>query len=139
MLSTRNHLDRFRSIWIWKHVIMQGNIYLFKGSNINYREMCKICRKFSIIISERRQWCRSGVLWLTLNIFYTFFLCGYYWLREYIKNICDALLNLVPFVQFKNHEQRPWRSVTFSKVAGWSSTPPCNKVKLRLKQRFSCF
>ena len=24
---------------------------------------------------------------------------------------------LVPFVQFKKHEKRPWRSVTFSKVA----------------------
>ena len=31
---------------------------------------------------------------------------------------CDALPNLVPFVQFKKREKHPWRSVTFSKVAG---------------------
>ena len=33
---------------------------------------------------------------------------------------CDALRDLVPFVQFKKREKRPWRSVTFSKVAGFS-------------------
>ena len=32
--------------------------------------------------------------------------------------ICDALLDLVPFVQFKRREKHPWRSVNFSKVAG---------------------
>ena len=34
----------------------------------------------------------------------------------YKNNICDVLRNLVPFVQFKNREKRPWRSVTFSIV-----------------------
>ena len=29
---------------------------------------------------------------------------------------CDALRDLVPFVQFKKREKHPWRSVTFSKV-----------------------
>ena len=33
---------------------------------------------------------------------------------------CDALRNLVPFVQFKKCEKHPWRSATFSKVAGFS-------------------
>ena len=33
-------------------------------------------------------------------------------------NICDALRDLVAFVQFKKREQHPWRSVNFSKVAG---------------------
>ena len=33
---------------------------------------------------------------------------------------CDALLDLVPFVRFKKHEKHPWRSVTFSKVAGYN-------------------
>ena len=28
--------------------------------------------------------------------------------------------NLVPFAQFKKREKEPWRSVTFSKVAGFS-------------------
>ena len=38
--------------------------------------------------------------------------------KFYLTNICDALRNLVPFVQFKKHEKHPWRSVSFSKVAG---------------------
>ena len=32
-----------------------------------------------------------------------------------VPSICDALRDLVTFVQFEKH---PWRSVTFSKVAG---------------------
>ena len=36
---------------------------------------------------------------------------------------CDALRNLVPFVQFKKRKKRPWRSVNFSKVAGFSNAP----------------
>ena len=32
--------------------------------------------------------------------------------------LCDALHDLVPFVQFRKRENHPWRSVTFSKVAG---------------------
>ena len=34
------------------------------------------------------------------------------------SEICDALLDLVPFVQFKKLEKHTWRSVNFSKVAG---------------------
>ena len=34
---------------------------------------------------------------------------------------CDALRDLVAFVQFENREKHPWRSVNFSKVAGWST------------------
>ena len=33
--------------------------------------------------------------------------------------ICNALRNLVPFVQFKKRGKHPRRSVTFSKVVGW--------------------
>ena len=33
--------------------------------------------------------------------------------------LCDVLCDLVPFVQFKICEKHPWRSVTFSKVAGY--------------------
>ena len=29
----------------------------------------------------------------------------------------DALLDLVPFVQFKKREKHPWRRITFSKVS----------------------
>ena len=37
-----------------------------------------------------------------------------------LLTICDALRDLVPFVQFKEHEKHPWRSVDFSKVAGFT-------------------
>ena len=33
------------------------------------------------------------------------------------NGICDALLDFVTFAQFKKREKRPWRIVTFSKVA----------------------
>ena len=33
------------------------------------------------------------------------------------KNICDALRDLVPFVQFKKREKLPWMDVAFSKIA----------------------
>ena len=32
--------------------------------------------------------------------------------------ISDALADLVPFVQLIKREKHPWRSATFSKVAG---------------------
>ena len=37
-----------------------------------------------------------------------------------VHEICDGLRVLVPFVQFKKPEKHPWRSVIFSKVAGFS-------------------
>ena len=46
----------------------------------------------------------------------------HWWKHQIIKNkirdICDVLRDLVPFVQFKKHEKHLCRSVTFSKVAG---------------------
>ena len=38
--------------------------------------------------------------------------------REGLKTNCGALRDLVPCTQYKKREKRPWRSVTFSKVAG---------------------
>ena len=35
-----------------------------------------------------------------------------------MQTLCDVLRDLVPFVQFRKREKRPWKSVTFSKVAG---------------------
>ena len=37
-----------------------------------------------------------------------------------MKRNRDVLRGLVPFVQFKKREKHPWKSVTFSKVAGFS-------------------
>ena len=51
-------------------------------------------------------------------------------LQEYVisKNYCDALRNLLPFVQFKKREKHPWKNATFSKVSGCNfttgNTPP---------------
>ena len=44
-------------------------------------------------------------------------------------SICDALHNLVPFVQFKKREKRPWRIVNFGKVVGLN---PATLLKLTL-------
>ena len=40
--------------------------------------------------------------------------------RPSLDLICDALRDLVPFVQFKKREKHLWRSVTFTKI----NTPP---------------
>ena len=48
--------------------------------------------------------------------------------------ICGALRDLVPFVQLKKREKHPWRSVKFSKVAGFR---PATLLKLTLLQE--CF
>ena len=37
--------------------------------------------------------------------------------RAVTASICDALHDLVTFVQFKKRKKHPWRSVNFSKVA----------------------
>ena len=49
-------------------------------------------------------------------------------------DICDALRDLVPFVQFKKHENHPWRSVNFSKFAGLKSA-----TLLKLTLLHGCF
>ena len=42
-----------------------------------------------------------------------------------LVTVCDALCDLVPFVQFKKREKHSWRSLTFSKVRDFtkSNTP----------------
>ena len=38
----------------------------------------------------------------------------------FLQKLHLTLRDLVPFVQFKKREKHPWRSVNFSKVAGFS-------------------
>ena len=59
---------------------------------------------------QRRNICsvRAVLLWPYLVIVGVIF-----------KIIWDALRNLVPILQFKKREKLPWRSITFSKVAGF--------------------
>ena len=45
-------------------------------------------------------------------------LCQALKLSEIYLTICGALHDSVPFIQFKKREKQPWRSVTFSKIAG---------------------
>ena len=57
-----------------------------------------------------------------LSHYYMRFFCTQRWYQIHMqskKGLCVALHNLVPFVQFKKREKQPWRSVTFSKAAGW--------------------
>ena len=46
--------------------------------------------------------------------------------------ICDALRDLVPFVQFKKREKQPWKSVTFSEVAGFTTKSNTHSTILKL-------
>ena len=49
------------------------------------------------------------------------------------KVTCDALRNLIWHqLQFKEHDKHPWRSVTFSKVAG-------NFTKSKITLLHECF
>ena len=48
--------------------------------------------------------------------------------------MCDVLRYLVPFVQFKKRKKHPWRSVTFSKVAGKKPT-----TSLKVTLLHGCF
>ena len=41
-------------------------------------------------------------------------------LETFLTYISDALHDLEAFVQFKKREKHPWRSINFSKVAGFS-------------------
>ena len=50
--------------------------------------------------------------------------------KRLYRRICGAVRIMVPFVQFEKREKYSWRSVNFSRVAGWSlhfskiNTPP---------------
>ena len=52
--------------------------------------------------------------------------------------ICDALRDLVLFVQFKKREKHPWRSFNFSKVAGFGlkAKERCVGLNIKLKTHF---
>ena len=52
-----------------------------------------------------------------------------------MEDICGALRDLVAFVQFKKREKHPWRSVNFSKVAGFLKTGPNDP---QFSQKFHC-
>ena len=50
--------------------------------------------------------------------------------------ICDALRDLVPFVQFKKREKHPWKSVTDMRVLRGSARIPWMAWKILFKKYF---
>ena len=121
-----------------------ANIYLFKVNNRNTRKRCGICSELTIKTRERCHGRRSGafignfehipnlfLVFLLLNLnkyasWQFFKYCriscklGLRGLRNFPLTIWFVLRDLIPFVQFKKREKHPSRSVTFSKVEGWS-------------------
>ena len=64
--------SRVQCVKIWALSKKPANIYVLKVKKRNTLErceMCEICLKLKTKRSERRHWCHSGVLWLTLKIF----------------------------------------------------------------------
>ena len=64
---------------------------------------------------------------IKLHFFAYYFEIERIWVMQFFTNvkyaliaICGELRDLVAFVQFKKREKHPWRSVNFSKVAGFS-------------------
>ena len=72
-------------------------LYIFEKTAKKYMK-CKKCKNAGI--AKQSKWV-IGIL-----------------VRRIYK--CGPLRDLVPFVQFKKREKHPWRSVNFSKVAGFS-------------------
>ena len=80
-----------------------------------FKIIIRICKKMFAF-------CRKPLKLLSKSCLFIF--CILFWrgVNPSIKSeeICGALRDLVPFVQFKKREKYPWRSVNFSKVAGFS-------------------
>ena len=69
-------------------------------------QRCEICSKLTVKTPKRL----NILVFSLLNILvFTLF-------HFSEKIMCNALRDLVPFVQYKKREKHPWRSVTFSKV-----------------------
>ena len=59
--------------------------------------------------------------------------CKWVALRQVRTQMCD----LVPFVQFKKRDKHRWRTVTFSKVAGWGVLEKCNNFSTNLSVKLT--
>ena len=53
-----------------------------------------------------------------------------------MKNVCDALRDLLPFVQFKKREKHPWRSFTCSKLCRWYQIAQCITIMKITTKRY---
>ena len=71
------------------------------------------CRCFNAKLNELQRWMISLVFKkMRLKVYLRS--CQTSMIELLLEKICDALSNLVPFVQFKKREKHPWRSVNFS-------------------------
>ena len=85
-------------------------IFSFVDSHFNRLE------RFQIILQ---------IFYICLYLYFCFFCFCFFQFGfnySYFITISNALRDLIPFVQFKKREKHPWRSVTFSKVAGQQRT-----------------
>ena len=80
---------------------------------------------YALIKSKKKSWKRFFFFWTWKNVCFNSFLEEITLTRNlacllhhlcWWTIICDALRDLVPFVEFKKREKQPWRSVTFSKM-----------------------
>ena len=63
-----------------------------------------------------------------ISVFFQHHLC----FGTFTFEICSALRDLVPFVQFKKRQKHPYRTVNFSKIAGFST-----KFQYQIAQRIT--
>ena len=77
--------------------------------------MCEICSKLTMKTPERHHGRRVAVFIVTFETI----LAG-----KFRMLICDALCDLVPFIQIKKRAKHPWRSVNFSCNFTKINTPP---------------
>ena len=108
-------------------IIIAGNVSLLKPSylflNVVIRSLfgMSVCRK-SASIETNTESCvcvKSASMETNAKSFGTTTLLTLS-TKLFVFLICGALRDLVPFVQFKKREKTPWKSVKFSKVAGFS-------------------
>ena len=90
--------------WPWLTKTSNDGVWKGCGSSTERRKIGKIMFQFFCSCGDR---CTVVCIF---NPFIPIFSC----------TICDALQDLVPFVQFEKREKHPWRSVTFSKVPGFN-------------------
>ena len=128
-------------IWPIERLLMFSNGFSYHQTLLpfcDYRCVTDKIRQVSLNrVYKKRQWSlhleTSQLICSALvSIWFGLYMRGYWSLMVYHNNfivwsvyscfqtICDALHDLFPYIQFNKRKKYPWRSVTFSKIAGWS-------------------
>ena len=101
--------DQSRIKSIFKQVVVMSARHFLKLFTLHKRTPYKMY----VCVNTQRKFQFQNVCLIMKN--FMFMRAGF------SNSIYDVLRDLVPFVQFKKREKRPWKSVTFSKVTGWRS------------------